>query len=324
MDAAAILSIPISSPFRLFPRKVSEREALFRQLVKTWHPDRGGDGKVFSHINALHGAAKKAVDENSIVWSARDGKTYRFEAKKVRSFELGRLAIGDSYVAFMLGNAHTDLTMQGIRMIGSVRYPDAKLKEMHQKLVPEIAKVIDTSTEDVVMIKKRKDAVLLRDVLEHFNGAIDPRHVAWIVSRLLDICCFYEVIHMCHNGLSIDTVFVEPATHLAFPLGGWWYAVKRGEQLKSVPPETFAVMPYSVRTAKLAEQRLDLECIRGIARTCLGTDMSKVPQAFRDYVRLPAPKSPLADYEAWQQVLKDSFGPRKFVKLELTSTDIYQ
>ena len=47
------------------------------------------------------------------------------------------------------------------------------------------------------------------------------------------------------------------------------------------------------------------------------------PQPMLDWLRLPASGSPVRDYQAWQQVLKASFGERRFVKLNLSTTDLY-
>lgn len=152
--------------------------------------------------------------------------------------------------------------------------------------------------------------------------------MAWIVSSLLNLTCFYEIIGLCHNGLSVDTVFISPAKHTAFPAGGWWYAKKAGDTIKFLPPGSHALAPRDMLRTKTADHRLDLEAIRAIARTCLGNatggSLSMLPKPFASFLRLPASKSPLQDYQNWETVLTDSYGPRRYLKLDITAATIYQ
>jgi hypothetical protein len=163
------------------------------------------------------------------------------------------------------------------------------------------------------------------------GGRLPPRHVAWLVSALLNLTCFYEVIALTHNAMSASTVFVSPRLHAAFPLGGWWYAARSGSRLEMLPDETFALLPRSMAASKRADIRLDLESVRAIALNALGdpTGLSlagrpDLPKPMADYLRLPSSGSAIDDYRAWGQVLKDSFGPRRFVELPVTASDVYQ
>jgi hypothetical protein len=125
-------------------------------------------------------------------------------------------------------------------------------------------------------------------------------------------------------------VFVSPQCHAASPLGGWWYAARTGSRLKSLPQETFVLLPRSMAASKRADIRLDLESIRAIGRAALGDltghtliGRADLPKPMADYLRLPSSGSAIDDYRAWGQVLDDSFGPRRFVELPVTSSDDY-
>lgn len=323
LSADAILAIPLTSPFKLFPRTEAERTAVFHELAKSWHPDRCGRHDVFAHISALKDAADSNIVDNTIELVSKDGKKrYKIVAQGLRRFELGTMVLCNNFVIFLIDSKHEDLSIRGLRQIGSVRFPDNRMKEQHARFIPNVEKVFTTETQEAIVVKKTPDVLLLRDIVAHL-GAIDPKHVAWIVSSLLNLTCFYEVIGLCHNGLSLDTVFISPEHHAAFPIGGWWYAEKVGRTINALSPDVHALAPRSMLTSKKADHRLDLECIRAIARCCLGTDMTIVPKPFANFVRLPAPKSPIEDYAQWEKVLTDSFGPRRFLKLSLTSSDIY-
>ena len=329
LTAEAILAIPVTAPFRLFPKDAKERHDQFKVLAKIWHPDvDGGRPEVFSHISALYDAAENPQPTAHLEIVSREGKKYNLQYRKMHRFELGSMAIGHNVVAFIIDKTHEDLVLSGLRSIGSVRYPDNRMKEQHSRFVPFVERVVETDTQHVIIIKKTPDVVLLRDLITHL-GVLDPKHVAWIVSSLLNLNCFYEISGFCHNGLSVDTVFVSPQHHAAFPLGGWWYALNVGKTLKYLPPSSHAIAPRDVLRTKKADHRIDLESVRAIARTCLGdsaggTLVTSLPKPLSSFLRLPAPKRPIKDYEAWEKVLVDSYGQRRFLKLPVDpASDIY-
>jgi hypothetical protein len=328
LTAEAILAIPMTAPFRLFPKDAKERHNQFKTLAKIWHPDAGGRPEVFAHISALYDAAENPKPTSILSFISRDGRKYNLQYKKIHRFELGSLAIGQNIAVFIIERAHEDLVLNGLRAIGSIRYPDNRMKEQHARFVPFVERVIETDTQQVIVVRKTPDTVLLRDLITHL-GVLDPKHVAWIVSSLLNLNCFYEISGFCHNGLSVDTVFVSPQFHAAFPIGGWWYALDVGKTMKHLPPGSHALAPRDVLRTKKADHRIDLESIRAIARACLadsagGSLITSLPKPLSEFLRLPAPKSPLKDYEHWEKVLVDSYGPRRFLKLPIDpASDIY-
>ena len=82
---------------------------------------------------------------------------------------------------------------------------------------------------------------------------------------------------------------------------------------------------------KRGDRRTDRELIRALGRELLG-DVTGVrlarakaaPAPMLDWLRLPAGDSAIYDYQTWMnQVLKASFGERRFVTLEITTDDLY-
>jgi hypothetical protein len=151
-----------------------------------------------------------------------------------------------------------------------------------------------------------------------------------VVSSLLNLACFFEVISLTHNAISPETVFVTAKHHAAYLLGGWWYSAPAGSPIELVPEATCAVMPRSIATSKRADIRLDLESIRAVGRTILGDSTGlglvgreDLPKPMANFLRLPSSGSAIEDYRAWGQALKDSFGSRRFVELPVSSRDVY-
>jgi len=122
---------------------------------------------------------------------------------------------------------------------------------------------------------------------------------------------------------------VSPEHHSGALLGNWWYALPTGDTIKNVPKSTFNVIPSKVLKDKIATQKIDTELIKAIGREMLGDKTggrlaknSKIPAALTNWVCCPGGASALEDYKKWDSVLKDSFGARRFVKLDLKLTDI--
>ena len=91
--------------------------------------------------------------------------------------------------------------------------------------------------------------------------------------------------------------------------------------------EVYKLLPLKVKDTKICNDSIDLECIRYVGRSLLGDSVGttlKEPEPMVKWLKLPSPKDAFDDYEKWQKVLTDYFGPRKFVKMELTADDIYK
>ncbi len=334
LSAEEILNIPITDPGKLFPHDPTIMEATYHKLAQRWHPDKpGGSNEVFAHISVLHGAAKAGKWDAGKVFSVTESKTGRkFELKYLikHPFELGEVYIGKTFVGWYIKKEYENLVLFGLKSIGSIRFPDNRMKEQHQRYLPFVEKTIETTNGYLVLMRKTEDVILLSDLIKYL-GRMPPKHMSWVVSSLLNILSFYEVIGLTHNGLDVNTVFVSPTNHTAFPLGGWWYALKDKEKLKYLSPTTFLVAPTEVLLKKVADARIDLASVRALARTAIGDptgarlqSTADIPKSLANWLRLPPPKSAIKDYENWGKVLTESWGPRKFLKLDVDTNSNYK
>jgi hypothetical protein len=342
LSAAALLAIPHDQPERLFDGGVDDLKQAYRLLAMCWHPDRSADPDaqaVFQHVKCLYEQAQDRIGRGErqgrapLKLSALDGKTYEINYLRSHRFELGTMYVASSVVAFMLDRAHADLVERAERTIQGLRYADETMRRQIAGHLPAwpFAGAFQTADAYVVVMRKTPDLLLLRDVLDHVKGRLDARHVAWVVSSLLNLCCYFQYAGLTHNALSLDTCFLSPQAHGVAVLGGWWYAARSGEPMLAAPADTMAWAPYGLADTKRADIRTDLELVRAIGRALLG-DISGVrlaresaaKQEMINWLRLPASDNPIEEYRTWRdQVLHDSFGARRFVELPLTQSDIY-
>ena len=136
------------------------------------------------------------------------------------------------------------------------------------------------------------DAVLLEDLLDHFGGAIDARHVGWIVNRLHNLACYFDYAGIVHHDIGPRTFFVSPRFHSGLLLGGWWYARLQGESIRALPDRTLRIAPPDVIRSRRADKRVDLELIRQTGRELLGAARGmgangdgKIPPAMARWIK---------------------------------------
>ncbi|GFO54460.1 hypothetical protein GMSM_14670 [Geomonas sp. Red276] len=298
--------------------------------------------EVLQHINELHRAALDKLasgsweGRGSMMLSSRQGDKFRLNFLRRRPFELGVMLVADTMVAFLIDGKHRPFFDNAVRTVTGFRYASESMEQEVSRYLPTLLRSFETGDGQLVMVlKKSPDLLLLADVFEHYRetGQPDqwPRHVAWIQSTLHNLCCYLEWAGLTHNDISPHTYFVSPLNHSGALLGGWWYAARQGEKLLGVPARTYALMPLEVKEMKLADPRVDLESVRCLGREALG-DVSgmnllrtrPVPGPMLDWLRHPTTGSAIRDYRLWrEEVLVESFGPRRFVEMRLTARDLY-
>jgi hypothetical protein len=338
LTASQILAIAPAEPERLFSGDPDRLRQEFAVLAKCWHPDRNGAAdarEVLQRVVALYDAAQQKLAAGE--WSSDvlridtvAGTSFDLKIRRRHAFELGEMAIAEDRVVFLVEKEHAALFRTGLRRINDIRYPDDKVRDNIAKYMPRVEGVHETAKRHVAVVCKPAEAVLLKDFVAYMGGRVPPKHAAWVVSALLNIACFFEVTSLTHNAISTETVVISAQHHAVHLSGGWWYAAPAGSRIEVLPDATYDVLPRSMAASKRAHIRLDLESIRAIGRTILGDSTGSglpgrkdVPAPMANFLRLPAPDCAIADYRAWRQVLNDSFGPPRFLKLPVSFNDVY-
>lgn len=331
-----------TTPEEVFPDNFEGIKQKYIELVRVWHPDRCTDplaNAVMMHITSLRDAAEKKLlaglwmTPNALSFMSIKGQKYRFNFRRVHTFPLGKVMVGSNYVLYMIKKEFEPLLKKGISNINALTYKDEAMEKSIAKYLPTIHSHIEGLDNSFLLLKKTGDVYLLRDVLNYFNGKIPPKHVAWIISSLLNIVCYLSWAGVSHQNISVDTVFVSPKHHSIMLLGGWWYAAPIGSSLagSTLPAGTVALMSSKQRRDKVVRVCLDQDAVRAVAREILGEGIARLvpskelPAELISWVRTIATVEPVRDYDIWKNsVLPACFGPPKFHKLELTDAAIYQ
>lgn len=346
LTASTILAIPITAPEKLYTGDPDVARQEWQKLSKQWHPDRKGDktGKVMAQINALYQMAVSKlnlgiwVNEGTVRITTKSDQIYEIKFRRRHEFELGEMYVGDKTVVFAITEDGYDLADDALARIKGFKYANDAMKLEFARYLPVIKAQNETVDRRIIVLNKTPDQLLLRDVLDHFKGdsgfpgKIDPKHVAWILSRLYNLFCYLRYSNVSHNDISPDTVFISPEHHSAALLGGWWYAGGVGERLKAVPSRTLMYAPMDLTDKKRGDATIDSELIRATGRELLGDITGggrlsadpDVPRPLLNWLRGTGTSNAVEEYQTWQkQVLIDSFGQRHFTELKLTAEEIY-
>lgn len=206
------------------------------------------------------------------------------------------------------GAEKTELFRRNISMLD---YPSADTRNLAE-FFPKISGgfVLEDGTH-ICVVSKNEDEYPLR-----LFGALHGRHVAWIVSRLENLCCVLQFSSLVHPQINPDTIYINPYTHQAALYGNWWNSGK---------PHTLS---YSER--KNLDLQQNLMGLRNTAALALGCADANhiggsvdIPKAFADFLRSTPRVTAYDDFAYWDDMLIKAYGERRFVTMDTNDAEIY-
>lgn len=342
LPADKILAIPADAPECIFSNNKDVAKKEFHQLGKLWHPDpimdmdkKAKHQKVFAHISELYNVAKATIGTpqwkgHNILVLKTGSATKEIYYLKQRPFELGEMYIGHTEVLFAIEKQYQDLFNNAKKFFGKFKYSSPRMEQEVSRYLPKDVEYYTSADRLFVLVPKTQDVVLLDDVVRHFGGKLEPRHVGWIQSTIHNMTCYLNYAGIVHGDISPNSYFISPDHHSGMLLGGWWYATCVDDKLTALPGRSVNLCPPDVMRKKKADSRLDLELVRATGRELLG-DLSGVklskdkslPKSLVSWMNGTTSGKAVDDYRRWKEVLQESFGKPKFVKMELDADTLY-
>lgn len=303
----------------------------YRKLAKEFHPDicsLQNAEEIFKRLSTLYEEALELLSKGqwqvSNMVSIRDvnGKTYRGRYLKSFGFELGTAYVADFSVTYILGGKNKRFFENAIEQISALRYANSDMEKEFSRYMPKIKHQFETRDGKYCLIlDKTPDVFFLSDILEYYGGSIPDRHAAWIISRLCNLCCYFDYLGIAHNGLKLQNCFISPEFHTVLPLGGWWYAKQDGDKMIGVPKAIYDIMPVKAKSEKTSSKRTDLEAAKLIGRQII--DKSSAPKPMLDFL-FSGTSTAIGEFEKWNKALDTSYCKRQFVEMKIGKLDIYK
>lgn len=337
LKAHEILAISLNTPGFLFGD--ADLDEVKRALTKMWHPDRNKDPnaeEVMRHVALLLKAAREQQEKGTYslpgmlrlqAESLVGKQTVEFRYKDHFDTLPGHCYWGETTVLYTMEHVLAPLIMlAGQAVIRNTWNHPSKLTKDFQKYLPDVIRPIDTSNTNALAIRKTPEVIPLRRVYDYYRseGGIPARHIAWMMSSLLNTCCFLEHTGTAHMGLCVDHLWVSPEHHSILVLGGWQYAGPVGVAHPAMMRRCFPYLTPEVRKSSRTDVRSMLNLVRAVGRDLLG-DISgislmtmheaKCPGAMLEFFTDSPKATAIEDYTEWGRVLDRAFGPRKFLPM---------
>jgi hypothetical protein len=204
------------------------------------------------------------------------------------------------------------------------------MRKAIKDFLPRLERRIEAVGTSVNVFQRPPDTVLLTDLVRHMGGRIPPVHVAWLVSCMENMACYLAWAGISHGAISADNILVSPEQHSIVLVGGWGFSTQFGSRPAALPQRTLSLAPRLAVAGEVVAPSLDLSLIRATARELLGASgggglamMSDIPAPLRTWLSLPSENNAFEDYKSWERCLTASFGPRKFVRMEVHPAEVY-
>jgi hypothetical protein len=320
--------LSIQNPAKLFTFKDYKSE--YHKLSMQFHPDHGGDAKVFAHLNELYRIADELATHGgwgslgTLLITDVDGARHAWAYRSLNDFELGYIYTCDNYIIYVIDKKY----MKDIH-IPTFTFASAEMRTEFEHMLPSKYYKQYTYKDEVYFVfDKLPTAYLLRDIIK--TTKIDIKHIAWILSRLYNIGSYMQWAKLISNDISVNTVLIDPTVHRVYLLGGWWYSATIGNKIKSMPLQTYKILPHSIISEGKASMNIVSEQIHALGRELMGNrtggylELSKINEKFAQWLTNSGFDSILEEYKIWDTAtLQSMFGVRKFIKWDLTADDVY-
>jgi len=316
--AEALLALTPDEAHLLFPGDAEWIARRFRALARDWHPDRNrapGATAVFAHIAALHEAAIARRVGSERRFNTSDGRTFRLRWRRRHGGPLSEILVGDRFVAHVVPRDLDDLAARAA--VFRPRFADDGMRAEMARCLPRPVAALETAEGRVFVERKRSDALLLADLAA--LGPVDPRHAAWIATRLVNIACWLQWSGIAHGAIGPETLLVSPARHSVALTGPFLCAGSFGTAPAALPGRTLDALPRYAAPGAVLDARLDPELVRLTLRELLGDPAGTRLAADRDFPRpfatwlLTPGQGAQADFGSWERAREASFGRRRFI-----------
>jgi hypothetical protein len=307
----------------IFPEDIALAQPLYMALMLKYHPDKCSDPRApeaTAVINELYGKLKKAhITQEKLFRCGSHAVEIRYLMAMKQ--EYGMEYVGENRVYFLIDKALESCftaSEAGSDLFFREYLPQQMLAQA-EVFLPYVISVVSTDEGLLIETGKRPGELPLTRILDFYGGHPDSRHAAWIISRLLGICCYAEAARIVWNCLTEENLFIDPAEHTVRVGGGWWFAAKEGHKMTGVQSVIYDSLSSLSRTDGTAEHITDLECVKALARRILPDD---APDAVRDYAESICSSSAFEEMEKWENVIIDGFGGRRFTQMNVRLPDI--
>ena len=290
-------------PESIFTRDSIERE--YKQLVKQFHPDIGGDTDVFKNLVSLYNLGLSKISSNTwgiislerSAFSDDAGAVYKRKNHNIQLYFTGT-------------EDRLNLTADFLKQTQSI--DDIKRYSNYTHSKEEV--VIRTNKQEALVLTLPLTAYHFHSkiITQQFPKGLPDIHLAWIGSRLFEYCALLEHHGFSHCGLNPNTIFIIPENHGIY-VTSFYHAGPSGSKLTTISANYKNWYPASTFVKKTRGAFIDIElakqCLISINKNPIDPKMNKFLKQFHS-----SAKDCFIEY---RELLESLYGKPTFHKLEI-------
>ncbi len=239
--------------------------------------------------------------------------------------------IGQDRIVMIFDEGQSDLMQQYQKNWRNLQqFLDQKLFRTDQAFYPWSRSVnidVADTASSCLVISKPKEYVSLQRVLE-VKGALDPRHVAWILTRLYYQACLMRASGAINLEISPKNIFINPGSHELVLIGGWQYANGIASKALAAPSFTRKTCPSLVEEGGVVRGVHLAQMIQHTGRLLLAENLGEefgVPPRLASWLnREECYAAPGDELFYWNKAKVLAFGPPNPIPWDLTSRQLYE
>ena len=195
--------------------------------------------------------------------------------------------------------------------VSAIDYPTADIRKLSDFFPKISGGFVLEDGSFILVIEKDEDEYPLR-----LFGTLSGRHVAWVISRMENLCCVLEYNSLVHPEINVDTLYINPYTHQASLYGNWWNVARNHT--------------VSADRRRILTTEENLVGLRKTAAALLGcseaTDVkykNLAPAAMIHFICSKPCINAYEDFAFWDEMLIKAYGERKFINMDVDDEQIY-
>ena len=239
-----------------------------------------------------------------------DGCTVDVRWMHRQPFRGGEMLVARKSLAFHFYDGAPDIE-RFRRTVSFLDYPSADTRALAQFFPNVLGGFVLTDGSQLLVIAKDMDEYPLS-----LFGRLDARHVAWIISRMENLCCVLEYNSLVHPRINTETLFINPYTHQASLYGGWQEAAKNNS-LSSDRSRVLRTSENLIGLRNTAANLLGYPSAREVEQN------ADIPKALAVFIRSQPKSNAYNDFAYWDDMLIKAYGERKFMNLAADDGQIY-
>ena len=308
----------------------TEIQMAFRISSKMIHPDLCDDpqaSEAMEHLIKLYKDALRNIQNGT--WE-KTGSAYLDKhfilsnVQDISAFELGARYVTPRSVTYIFDGGKKQYYDNFFTMMDRIYFGSKEMDRTYRGKVPSV-KVYSpnlSANRSYVSLNKFENEYPMDLFLKAYKNKLGGRDIAWMISRMIDLCCFLLYSDIVLNGFTEENLFINPDKHSIHVYGGWWYATKNLDPMIGTCRKVYSVMDSKTKTIKKSSFLTDIESVRAICRR-LVESKTDIPKQILDWINAGSIENTIVEYERWDNALNKAYGPRKFVKFEAKPEDIY-